>query len=97
MPTGKSAPMQNLLELISHQCQHKDPIIIPIENSISEKGTDIEDKEEDESDTNMQKISKEVGLSPKMSSKVKKRQEQERDKYYIAYKSANHKSGEIML
>lgn len=49
----KSAPMERLLEPITHNCLNKDPVNIVKEDTISNKRKDVEDKEEEENYSNM--------------------------------------------
>ncbi|KAK6793677.1 hypothetical protein RDI58_007130 [Solanum bulbocastanum] len=69
---GKSDPMAKLHELVSHQCLHEEPAILSTEVTITEKGSEVEDREEEENDSNIQQINTETGLSPTVASKLKK-------------------------
>lgn len=66
MTIGKSAPMDALHALVSHQ----NIDINPTENLLIQT-EDIENKEERENDSNMQIVCREAGISPMVATKIR--------------------------
>uniref|UniRef100_M1DFV6 Uncharacterized protein n=1 Tax=Solanum tuberosum TaxID=4113 RepID=M1DFV6_SOLTU len=52
----KIAPMERLHEPVTHNCMNKDPINMVKDDTFSNKRKEVEDKEEEENDSNMQNI-----------------------------------------